>query len=126
MPFEDQEFELRPEHIKLLRAAHVTWYEIEAGAPAIDGKRPYGNSDVARDVIDEVGERMGWERDEDNCTPRQWREQKEAAIRLHQEMNMALQVVLNTGTFESGTYVSDWYGREWKPKPTKEERSGDD
>ena len=32
--FEDQEFELRPEHVKLLRAANITWYEIETGAPA--------------------------------------------------------------------------------------------
>ena len=114
--FDDQEFEIRPEHLKLLRAAHVTWYEIETGAPAIDGKRPYGNSAVAQDVIDEVGELLGWERDEDECTPKRWREQEEAAIKLHHETAKALQIVLFTGSFELGVYVSDWYGREWERK----------
>lgn len=112
--FDDQKFELRPEHVKLLRATHITWYDVETGAPAIDGKRPYGNSDVALDVIDEVGRLVGWETDEDECTPRQWREQEEAALALHRETKTALQVVLYTGAFVPGTYRSDWYGRAWK------------
>lgn len=110
--FDDQEFEIRPEHLKLLRAANVTWYEIETGAPAIDGKRPYGNSDVAHDVID----LMGWWDDPDDVTPRQEREDRANALRLHEETKTALQIVLNTGSFEPGVYVSDWYGREWKRK----------
>lgn len=111
--FDDQEFTLTAAHIKLLRAFNVTWYEIETGAPAIDGKRPYGNSDVPRDVIAEVGEEMGWERDEDECTPRLWREQEAAAFELHKQTKTALQIVLSTGSFAPGVYRSDWYGRDW-------------
>ena len=112
MAFEDQTFELRAEHVKLLRAANVTWYEIETGAPAIDGKRPYGNSDVAGDVID----LMDWKADPDDVTPRQDREDRAKAMQLHDETKTALQVVLSTGSFEPGVYESDWHGREWTAK----------
>jgi hypothetical protein len=107
---DDQTFELHAEHVKLLRAFNVTWYEIETGAPAIDGKRPYGNSDVAGDVI----EIMGWQTDPDDVTPRQDREDRHHAMQLHEETKTALQVVLSTGSFEPGIYESDWYGRKWR------------
>lgn len=106
---DDQTFELLTEHVKLLRAFNVTWYEIETGAPSIDGKRPYGNSNVAADVI----ELMGWQSDPDDVTPRQDRAR---AMQLHEETKTALQVVLSTGSFEPGVYESDWHGREWRRK----------
>lgn len=37
-------------HIKLLRHAIVQWQPDEYGAPEIDPKRPYGNSDVEGDL----------------------------------------------------------------------------
>lgn len=44
------EFNLKEEHIKLLRAMYVGWSDCEYGAPEIDPKRPYGNSYVEGDV----------------------------------------------------------------------------
>lgn len=116
--FDDQEFVLLPEHIKLLRAANVTWYEIETGAPAIDGKRPYGESGVARHII----EMMGWQPDPDDVTRREDRQDRENALRLHRDTETALQIVLSTGSFEPGVYVSSWHGRVWKRK----DQTGDD
>ena len=43
-------FEIKDEHIKLLRNAYIGWDDCEFGAPAIDCKRPYGNSDVYGDI----------------------------------------------------------------------------
>ena len=44
------EFTVTEEHLKLLRRAYVDWEDCEFGAPAIDCKRPYGNSDVIADI----------------------------------------------------------------------------
>lgn len=35
---------------KLLRHSIVGWQDAETGAPGINPKRPYGNSDVVRDI----------------------------------------------------------------------------
>ena len=48
-------FELTEEHIKLLRQMCVSWDDCEFGAPAIDCKRPYGNSDVYSDIAKILG-----------------------------------------------------------------------
>ena len=39
-------FTVTDEHLRLLRRAYVSWDETEFGAPEIDCKRPYGNSDM--------------------------------------------------------------------------------
>lgn len=41
---------IKPEHIKLLRNMNIRWGSGEFGAPAVDSKRPYGNSDVIEDI----------------------------------------------------------------------------
>ena len=48
-------FTVTDEHLRLLRRAHVTWVDAEFGAPEIDGKRPYGNSDVYSDIAEILG-----------------------------------------------------------------------
>lgn len=45
-------FEVKEEHIKLLRSAYTSWDDCEFGAPAIDCKRSYGNSDVLGDMAE--------------------------------------------------------------------------
>lgn len=40
------------DHLTLLRRAWWDWYDCEYGAPAIDPKRPYGNSDVDGDLAE--------------------------------------------------------------------------
>ncbi len=110
---EPREFVLTDQHVALLRAANISWYEIEWGAPAIDGKRPYGNSDINGDLarllnVDAFIDHEGEER----WTPEQFEEMR----RLHRETETALQVILAAGQFTPGRYVtSDAYSRDWRP-----------
>lgn len=43
-------FEIKNEHLELLKRAFVSWDSCEYGAPAINCKRPYGNSYVEGDI----------------------------------------------------------------------------
>jgi hypothetical protein len=104
-------FELTEDHVKLLRAMYVDWEDSEFGAPCIDPKRPYGNSDVENDIAEE----LGWEVFEDHDGEKHLSsEQYELAQRLHRETQTALQIVLSTGSFEPGNYVQRRrYGKDW-------------
>ena len=44
------------EHLKLLENAYWRYEDCEFGAPAMDCKRPYGNSDVVSDIVEILGE----------------------------------------------------------------------
>lgn len=109
-------FKLTEEHLKLLRRANVGWNDAEAGAPGLDPKRPYGNSDVISDVI----EILGWghatitaqgrseEITLDAYSAPKW--MQDAAERIHRETEMALDIILLTGKFETG----EWERRGWR------------
>lgn len=92
-------FTLTEDHIKLLRAMWVNWQDVEAGAPEIDPKRPYGNSDVAWDVA----VLLEWVAEPQGDQKLSW-QTVEAAMAHHRETQTALQIVLNTGAFEPGQY----------------------
>lgn len=102
-------FELTEEHLALLGRAYVRWEDCETGAPAIDCKRPYGNSYVAGDVA----EILGWEiaDSEDGLTS----EQEDRALALHGETLTALQIILTARDFRPGVYLKrDQYdARSW-------------
>lgn len=98
-------FTLTENHLKLLRRMNVGWQDTEYGAPEIDPKRPYGNSDVELDIA----EILGWEVDEDGLSEFQSND----ARKLHQETATALQVVLFTGKFKSGVYINEGYSNIW-------------
>ena len=94
-------FTLTPAHLALLNAAYVRWDDCEYGAPAIDSKRPYGNSGslVERDIA----RILGWiYRDEEPTEA-----QREHALQLHAETETALQIVLSTQSFKCGVYQSE-------------------
>lgn len=82
-------FNLTNQHIALLRRANVTWGNAEYGAPRIDPKRPYGNSDVEGDMLEilqnEVKQQLGT---------------------LHRETETALCIILKTGSFIPGVYIT--------------------
>lgn len=106
-----KKFTLTKEHLKLLRRFNVGWQDCETGAPEIDPKRPYGNSAVANDIYEILtGDSVG-------CTNSKLDEltKKEEArcMKLHTETETALQIVLATGSFETGKYECDWYGNRW-------------
>ncbi len=96
-----QTAEVLSEHLMLLRRAYVGWDDCEFGAPAIDCKRPYGNSSVERDVA----EILGWPCDRDDDVPDVL---KQRATALHKGTEAALQIALTAGSFGPdilGSYV---------------------
>jgi hypothetical protein len=60
----DQLFVVTEDHLKLARRMVVGWCGDEYGAPEIDPKRPYGNSNVVRDMREILGVAEGLD-DED-------------------------------------------------------------
>lgn len=87
-------FELKPEHLLLLKNANVQMQDVETGAPEIDPKRPYGNSFVAGDVAEILG------RDR----PEYRSQESTDLLRIHYETLEALQIILQLQTFEPGIY----------------------
>lgn len=106
-------FELKPEHVALLTSGrvYVGWQYCEYGAPEINPKRPYGNSDVEGDVA----EILGWiPEDDDDGYPILSEKQQEAAWKIHRETDQALEVILNAKSFEPGLYkTSNPYSNDW-------------
>lgn len=102
----DGTFKLTDAHIKLLKHANIGWQNCEFGAPAIDCKRPYGNSDVITDIADILG--LTLPEDVPDGV-------REMLTGLHRELQVALQVVLSSGSFQPGTYIqkSPYDHRTW-------------
>jgi len=105
-------FELKEEHIKLLRHMYVRWDDCEFGAPSIDCKRPYGNSRVHKDIAKILGIKGIIIDDEEIFS----QEQINLMNKLHKETEIALQIVLITGEFRSGEYIADDYLDNWRLK----------
>jgi hypothetical protein len=97
-----KEFTVTDGHLRLLRHAHVFWDEAEFGAPSINPKRPYGNSNVYGDIAEILDVPYDYLADEDDdaSLDAEWR-----LLRLHVETAIALQIALATGEFRAGSYV---------------------
>lgn len=96
-----QTFTLTEQHIKLVRAMCVEWSdEAYDGAPAVNIKRPYGNSFVPGDVAKILGLDLG--RDEE--TGRYDDATTDSLMAIHQQTAIALQIIISTGCFEPGEY----------------------
>jgi hypothetical protein len=109
------EFTVTEDHLRLLQRGYVWWDETEFGAPQIDPKRPYGNSDVLDDIAEilDVPEDDWRAGEEGNPTvDAEWR-----FLRIHVETAIALQIALVTGEFRAGRYVRDdeYDDRSWRP-----------
>jgi hypothetical protein len=88
----------------------VGWDDCEFGAPRIDCKRPYGNSDVYKDMIILLGIKTHIPEDCDELPPKILLK----LDNLHKETETALQIVLSTGSFEAGMYEADDYSTNWR------------
>lgn len=99
------EFELKEEHLKLLENAEVRWEDCEFGAPAIDCKRPYGNSSAEYDIC----EILGIEEDKSNEDSPYSQEDLDYANKMHVETETALAIILQTRSFTLGTYEMACY-----------------
>lgn len=106
-------FELKEEHLKLLRKMIIGWDDCEFGAPIIDPKRPYGNSYVYEDIANILGIK-GFKDYDDEISFSE--EQKNLMDKLHRETETVLQIVLISGKFEAGTYEADEYHNNWELK----------
>jgi hypothetical protein len=98
-----QSFRVLPEHIILLQRMNMRWDDCEFGAPGVDSKRPYGNSDVVSDIAEILGvkgalDRHGYEEFSD--------EQEDYLCKLHRQTEVVLQIFLKTGTMLPGLYES--------------------
>ena len=125
------QFEVTPEHLALLQRFCVDWEDCEFGAPCIDCKRPYGNSDVHQDMLEIIGLkeiRSGvyeftlygktWLlKGEDKYNIYLDGADEESLIevlnKLHKETETALQICLSTRTFTPGIFEEQDYG-DWK------------
>lgn len=109
---EKEKFTVTEEHLKLLKAMYVGWNDCEFGAPEIDPKRPYGNSDVINDMT----EILGIDPVENDWDEKVYPKGTDARCqKLHKETQKVLQIVLATGLFKPGQYECEKYGRKWKP-----------
>src|SRR5688572_12398667 len=98
-------FTITEDHLKLLRRFNVTWDDCETGAPVIDQKRPYGNSNVANDIHQILtGERIG---SLNSARGELSEAERERYLSLHREMETVLQIVLATGRFGVGLYQQE-------------------
>lgn len=106
-------FAVTDEHLTLLRHAYVDWNYCESGAPAIDCKRPYGNSDVSRDMAELLHPEFGEMRE---GAASDWLDDNAARLsRLHAETGVALQIALCVGEFRTGHYRRKPYlSRSWR------------
>lgn len=105
-------FELTEDHLKLIKRMNISYDEYcEFGAPCVDPKRPYGNSQV----FDDIGEILGLEpHDGSPEEPEFSGLQMTQMRRIHRETETALQVILSSGSFELGKYESKKYHGDYK------------
>lgn len=105
-------FRLTEAHLKLLRRVNVNWCGDEFGAPCIDPKRPYGNSDAIRDIHEILG---GSREDGEKWNEEGWPEYVQFRYEsLHKATEIALQIVLATRSFVAGNYEADDYVDNWR------------
>lgn len=101
------QFTITENHLKLLKRMNVGWGDCEYGAPKIDPKRPYGNSNVESDIAEIIGVEVKCEECGRGGSDIDLAE-------LHQETETALEICLQTLSFETGTYQREDSYSDWK------------
>jgi hypothetical protein len=99
------QFEITDDHMALLREMNWRWEdEMEFGGPAVDAKRPFGNSSR---IYSDMADALGWEYDADD------RELEATLDALYRETLQVLVVGISAGTFAPGVYERTEDG--WQP-----------
>lgn len=80
------------DHLKLLKKAYWDHNEMEYGAPWINPKRPYGNSDVEEDIAEILGWKLFEDRDGEVHLSK---EQSDMAYKLHRELVLVIQQIIS-------------------------------
>ena len=117
-------FDMTQEHLDLLRVVYIDWNGTEKyGAPGINIKRPFGNSDIIPDMAPILGIESVPTDDGDTHWPPGTTETCDCF--LH-DLETALQIVLAVGFFKVGAYEASEYHIDWRleaaPAPTNERR----
>ncbi len=106
---EVNQFKMTEAHLKLINRMYVGWDDCEFGAPSINPKRPYGNSDV----INDMAKILGFPISDNNELP-------ESLIdylkEIHKSMKIVLQIILWTQSFKIGVYekTDEYDDHSWK------------
>lgn len=106
-------FELKEDHLKLLK--HVEWDRDFNGEVIVtSGENPFGGFDHYEDMgVILYGKPDDFDPFDGN--PFLWTdEQKEEMDKLLSELPTAIDVILNTYSFELGTYKTKFHNRQWK------------
>lgn len=104
-------FTVTEDHLKLVRSFYVDFdSSCEFGAPAVDPKRPYGNSFVYGDIAEILGIKAENPEDGTDFSDKQ----RADMHALHRETATVLQIAIDTGVFEPGEYRKAEYGGRWK------------
>lgn len=102
------DFTVTEEHLKLLQHVYLDWIYGEGyGAPAINSKRPYGDSYVERSIAEILDAPDGdwvWE---DGIKAYPTPEAEERFTRLHVETMIVLHIVLAARDIRPGRYIRD-------------------
>lgn len=106
-------FELTNDHLKLIQEMNIGYNEgCEFGAPNVDPKRPYGNSDVYNDI----GEILGIKPEQEDDWGNEFsNDQIDYMNKIHRQTAKALQVILSSKSFSTGFYEADMYRDNWQP-----------
>lgn len=122
---------VKEEHLKLLQRFVVGWDDCEFGAPTIDPKRPYGDSDVYQSMINILGlkelrdgvyefildgEKWILKGEDKNILYLDGKDEEKLTDKLkilHEETKEVLQICLSSLKFEEGTFEKIDY-RNWK------------
>lgn len=90
------QFEMKPEHVKLLRNSFIGWFE---DGPDVHRYRPFGTMDIHTDM-------RGILEQPDLSD--------EHLSKLYLQTGVALQIILRTGKFKTTTYRAPKYTQDWK------------
>ncbi len=107
-------FELTLEHIMLARKLNFDWSnEYYLGAPCVNVKCPYQDSDVLMSIAEIIGLVIFEDEYKEKYLSE---EQAKYCEKLHKEMHIAISVMLASADFKPGTYQTREYSNiDWEP-----------
>jgi hypothetical protein len=113
-----ERFKMTEDHLKLLKRMSFRWEDdCYDGSPAVDCKRPYGNSDVWLDVAEITGIVPTEDDDGEKHYPKGSREK---CMALHREAGTALEIVMQFQSFELGEFARNNPWGSWRRVQTEE------
>jgi len=107
-------FELKQYHVDLLTNANIDYVSgCEWGWLGLDCKRPFGNGDMTGDMA----KIMGIEQIETDEGPQWPKGTHEKMVKIfEEELPIALEVILESKSFEPGVYEKEEYMGTWEPE----------